>query len=196
MTWRRRVRPARGGGYEVHLGQNERQLLADLPLQLVSMLDEVGDTASSELPESVRRLLPPAYTTDPEAERSFVALTRNELLEHHRQALRTIAETAQAVRLSEEELAAWVSALNDMRLTLGTMLGATEDESEPAAARSHPTEWIAYLYLGGLQSELIDLLAERLPDPVPGADGAVPDDLWGEPPGDLRWDGTPRPKGP
>ena len=57
----------------------------------------------------------------------------------------------------------------------------------------HQAEWIAYHYLGGLQSELIDILEGSLPDPVPGADDLVPDDHWGEPPGGLRWDGTPQP---
>lgn len=196
MSWRRRVRPARGGGYEVHLGQNERRLLADLTVQLVTLLEGVADTAASDLPEALQRLLPPAYTTDAEAERSFESLTRDDLLEHHREALRTISETSEAARLSDDEAAGWLAALNDMRLVLGTLLGATEDETEPPAARSRPAEWLAYLYLGGLQSELVDLLAERLPEPVPGADELVPDDFWGEPPGDLRWDGTPRPKGP
>ena len=63
------------------------------------------------------------------------------------------------------------------------MLGVTEDEAESASDNMHQAEWIAYHYLGGLQSELIDILSEELPDPVPGADDQVPDDHWGEPPG-------------
>ena len=31
---------------------------------------------------------------------------------------------------------------------------------------------------------------------MPGADDLVPDDHWGEPPGGLRWDGTPQPARP
>ena len=194
MNWRRRIRPARDGGYEVRLGEDERRLLADLPPQLVSLLDEVGDMPAAELPDPLRRLLPPAYTTDPDAERSFVALTRDELLEHHRESLETLSTTSEATWLDEEQLTSWLAALNDLRLSLGSMLGASEDETEPPAARTHPAEWIAYLYLGGLQSELIDVLEARLPDPLPGADELVPEDDWGEPPGGLRWDGTPRPR--
>jgi len=122
-----------------------------------------------------------------------VALTRDELVEHHRESLETMSATSEATWLNEEQLAAWLAALNDLRLSLGSMLGASEDEAEPPAAQSHPAEWIAYLYLGGLQSELIDILETRLPDPSPGADELVPDDAWGEPPGGLRWDGTPKP---
>jgi uncharacterized protein DUF2017 len=193
VSFRRRIRPAREGGYEIRLGAEERKLLEVLPLQLVSLLDDVGDKPPGELPDALRRLLPPAYTTDPDAEHSFVSMTREDLLEHHRESLETMSATAKATWLDDDQLAAWLAALNDLRLSLGSMLGAREDETEPPAAHSHPAEWIAYLYLGGLQSELIDILEGTLPEPTPGADDLVPEDVWGEPPGGLRWDGTPQP---
>ncbi len=193
MSFRRRIRPVRGGGYEVRLGADERKLLEALPLQLVSLLDEAGEKGAEELPDTLRRLLPPAYSTDPDAERAFVAMTREDLLEHHRESLQTLSATAAASWLDDDQLSAWLAALNDLRLSLGSMLGASEEETEPAAARTRPAEWIAYLYLGQLQSELIDVLEGTLPDPIPGADDLVPDDRWGEPPGGLRWDGTPQP---
>ena len=194
MIFRRRIRLSRAGGYEIRLAPEERDLLAALPLQLVSLLDEVGDKTHDELPDALRRLLPTAYATDPEAERAFVAMTREDLLEHHRDSLETMSRTAKATWLDEEQLVSWLAALNDLRLSLGSMLGATEEEAEPPGAQLQPAEWIAYLYLGGLQSELIDLLEGTLPDPIPGADDLVPEDLWGDPPGDLRWDGTPQPE--
>jgi hypothetical protein len=193
VSFRRRIRPVRGGGYEVRLGADERKLLEALPLQLVSLLDEAGEKGAEELPDTLRRLLPPAYSTDPDAERAFVAMTREDLLEHHRESLQTLSATAAASWLDDDQLSAWLAALNDLRLSLGSMLGASEEETEPAAARTRPAEWIAYLYLGQLQSELIDVLEGTLPDPIPGADDLVPDDRWGEPPGGLRWDGTPQP---
>jgi hypothetical protein len=194
VSFRRRIRPVRGGGYEVRLGADERKLLEALPLQLVSLLDEAGEKGAEELPDTLRRLLPPAYSTDPDAERAFVAMTREDLLEHHRESLQTLSATAAASWLDDDQLSAWLAALNDLRLSLGSMLGASEEETEPPAARTRPAEWIAYLYLGQLQSELIDVLEGTLPDPIPGADDLVPDDRWGEPPGGLRWDGTPQPE--
>ncbi|MGA2528083.1 MAG: DUF2017 family protein [Acidimicrobiales bacterium] len=194
MSFRRRIRPARGGGYELRLGAEERALLEVLPLQLVSLLGDAGDKPPGELPQALRRLLPPAYTTDPDAERSFVSMTREDLLDSHRESLETMSATAKATWLDEDQLSAWLAALNDLRLSLGSMLGASEEETEPPAAHSHPAEWIAYLYLGGLQSELIDILERTLPEPIPGADDLVPEDVWGEPPGGLRWDGTPQPR--
>ena len=68
--------------------------------------------------------------------------------------------------------------------------------AEPPLDDADQAEWIAYMYLGTLQSELIDLLERTLPDPVPGADDLVPQDHWGDPPGGLRWDGTPQPEAP
>ncbi len=194
MSLRHRIRAARGGGYEVRLAVEERALLAALPLQLVSLLDHVGDEPTDGLHEALRRLLPPAYTTDPDAERAFVSMTRQDLVEHHRESLETMSLTAKATWLDDEQLLAWLAALNDLRLALGSMLGATEDEVELPVDDAHQAEWIAYLYLGGLQSELIDILEATLPDPIPGADDLVPDDHWGEPPGGLRWDGTPQPR--
>jgi hypothetical protein len=193
MNFRQRIRPARGGGYDVRLAGEERELLAALPLQLVSLLGDVGDEAPGDLPDALRRLLPPAYTTDPDAERAYVSLTRQDLVEHHRESLETMSATAKATRLDGEQLAAWLAALNDLRLVLGSILGVSEDAPETPPDAEHQAEWIAYHYLGGLQSELIDLLEKALPDPVPGADDQVPDDHWGEPPGGLRWDGTPQP---
>jgi hypothetical protein len=196
VSFKRRIRPARDGGYEIRLGADERELLEVLPLQLVSLLEDVGEKPAAELPEVLRRLVPPAYTTDADAERSYVSMTREDLLEHHRESLQTMSATAKATWIDEDQLVAWLGALNDLRLSLGSMLGASEDEDEPLAAQSYPAEWVAYLYLGQLQSELIDVLEGTLPDPVPGADELVPDDLWGEPPGGLRWDGTPQPRDP
>jgi hypothetical protein len=196
VSFRRRVRPARGGGYEIRLGTEERALLEVLPLQLVSLLGDAGEKPLDELPQALRRLLPPAYTTDPDAERSFVSMTREDLLDCHRESLETMSATAKATWLDDDQLSAWLAALNDLRLSLGSMLGASEEETEPPAAHSHPAEWVAYLYLGGLQSELIDILEGTLPDPIPGADDLVPEDIWGEPPGGLRWDGTPQPRDP
>jgi len=178
----------------VRLTPEERDLLAALPLQLISLLDDVGDELPGELPDALRRLLPPAYTTDPDAERAYVSLTRQELVEHHRDSLEIMSATAKATRLDDEQLVAWLAALNDLRLVLGTMLGVTENEAEPPAEVARQAEWIAYHYLGGLQSELIDVLESTLPQPVPGVDDLVPDDHWGEPPGGLRWDGTPQPE--
>jgi hypothetical protein len=146
------------------------------------------------IPPALKRLFPPAYTGDDNAERSFVSLARADLLAHHRRALHVLSETASASSLDEEQLLGWLTAINDVRLVLGTVLDVGEDlgESEASTSPELP-ELIAYHYLSGLQSEVVQFLAKSLPDPVPGADDQLPEDPWGEPPGGLRWDGTPQP---
>ncbi|MGO9962255.1 MAG: DUF2017 family protein [Acidimicrobiales bacterium] len=196
MSFRHRIRPARKGGYELRLAAEERTLLTVLPGHLVSLLEGVGETPPCDLPDALRRLLPPAYANDPDAERAYESMTREDLLEHHRESLETMSATAHATWLDDDQLVSWLAALNDLRLALGSMIGVTEDETEPPVGDEHQAEWIAYLYLGGLQAELVDILEQTLPDPVPGADDLVPEDHWGEPPGGLRWDGTPRPRYP
>jgi len=143
------------------------------------------------IPPSLKRLFPPAYTGDDDAERSYVALARADLLAHHRRALHILSETASAKSLDAEQLQGWLTALNDVRLVLGTVL----DISEEVEVTDEPVsqQLIAYYYLSGLQGEVVEFLAGWLPDPVPGADDQIPDDPWGEPLGGLRWDGTPQP---
>jgi len=145
------------------------------------------------VPPSLRRLFPPAYTGDDAAERNFVALSRGDLLEHHRGALRILSETASAKSLDATQLQGWLTALNDVRLVLGTVLDVTEDSDASAAPMSQ--QMAVYYYLSGLQTELVEFLSNSLPDPVPGADDQIPDDPWGEPLGGLRWDGTEQPGG-
>lgn len=193
MSPRRRVKAARSGGYDVRLPTEERELLSSLPGQLVSLLDDVDDAPSDQLPDAIRRLLPRAYSTDDEAEAAYVALTRQDLVEHHREALELLAATASATHLDDEQLSGWLAALNDLRLVLGSILDVTEQDVGLPATDPRQAEWIAYHYLGALQSEVIDALSGALPPPVPGADDLVPEDTWGEPPGGLRWDGTPQP---
>lgn len=193
---RRRFRPAASGGCTVRLTGPERELLRTLPEEVeaaLEALEQADEEAEGEaaVPPSLRRLFPVAYSTDDEAERRYRALTRRQLSEHHRQALETLASSAGASELDEEQMLSWLSALNDLRLVLGTVLGVTDHDDAPfrLSSRQH----VVYAYLSGLEEELIGVVSGGLPPPVPGADDAVPEDPWGEPLGGLRWDGTPLP---
>ena len=192
--FRRRIRPARSRqGCELHLPPEERRLLASLPSQLQAVLD--ATESSREVPDSLKRLFPPAYVRDDEAQASFREATHSELTASHQAALAVLADSADAARRDEEQMAAWRTALDDLRLVLGTVLQVTDDgvagDQDPQSS-----ELVIYHYLTMLQSELIDVMERWLPEPVPGADDLVPDDPWGEPLGGLRWDGTPQPTWP
>ncbi len=186
----RRVRPDGRGSFEIRLPAHERGLLAQLPAELEHHLQLLE---ANRIPESLRRLFPVAHPTDPEREAAFVALARDELVEHHRQALLVLRTTCEQQHLSAGELEAWLCALNDLRLVLGTALDVHEDDQQVPEDDPRYAQWICYQYLSFLQSEVVDVLSGALPPPTPGADEAAPEDPWGEPLGGLRWDGTPVP---
>ena len=119
----------------MRLATEERELLAALPAPTRLAARRRRREPPAELPDALRRLLPPAYTTDPDAERAYVSMTREDLVEHHRESLETMSATAEATWLDDEQLLAWLAALNDLRLVLGSMLGVTEDETNPPSGQ-------------------------------------------------------------
>jgi len=145
----RRITRDRSGGYTLRLPPEERELLRSLPSQMreVIQTDDPG----------LRRLFPPAYPEDGEAEDEFRRLTREELLEGKLAALRIVEETAAAKSLTGEQLEAWLGALESLRLYLGTQLDVSEatyavdldpdDPEAPALA--------LYGYLSWLQEEAV-----------------------------------------
>ena len=208
MSRKRRIRASAKGGYDVRLPDDERALIGVLPGQLIAALAALGRASSEEsslgdppqawrprleMPDELARLFPVAYPRDEEAQAAFAGLSGGDLLEHHRTSLELLVATSRATHLDEEQIEQWLAALNDLRLVLGTSLEVTEEREPPAANDPRLQEWICYDYLSFLLGEVVDALSGSLPPPVPGADAELPDDPWGEAPGDLRWDGTPRP---
>lgn len=142
----------------MRLPARERELLRSLPAQLRELLDE-DDPA-------LERLFPPAYPGDEEADEEFGRLTRRELVAGKHRALAVVEETAGAERLDDEQLAAWVGALNDLRLVLGTRLGVTEDlyATVPSPRDPRAPELALFGYLTWLQEQAVQVLAGGLHD--------------------------------
>ena len=155
MMLGRRIQRDRKGGYRLRLPREERELLRSLPEQL-------RDVMRSDDP-GLRRLFPPAYE-EPEADDEYRRLMRNELLEGKLAALRVVEETAGADHLSQEELEAWLGAIESLRLYLGTVLDVSED---PTANALHPHDPDApamalYGYLSWLQEQAVEALSAGL----------------------------------
>src|SRR5918999_4370917 len=112
----RPIQPDREGGFRLRLSEGERELLRALPTELQALLGSEPDDPD------LRRLFPPAYEGDDEDEAEYRRLMAGELLEGRRAALRLVQETSGRDRLTAEELEAWLRALNDLRLVLGTRL--------------------------------------------------------------------------
>src|SRR5579864_994083 len=149
----RLVRRTRSGRYQLRLDDDERSLLRSLPSQLRQLL-------ATDDP-SLHRLFPTAYPDDPEREAEYRRLVREDLLERHRGALDVMAETIDAGELDEEQLVAWMKAVNQMRLVLGTRLDVTEDMYEEGIDPSDPRApaFALYSYLGLLQEHIVQALA-------------------------------------
>ena len=115
---------------------------------------------------SLTRLFPPAYPDDPVRNAEYDALVRQDLMAERLQALQVLEETAEARRLDEEQLSAWMRAINDLRLVLGTRLDVTEDmddddlPTDPDAARM----FVVYRYLTALQWQVVEALSASLPE--------------------------------
>jgi hypothetical protein len=141
---------AKDGTYKVELGVADRAVLRELPQQLRQA------AAANPEDQAFRRLFPPAYANDPAAEAEYRKLVGHELDESKAQALETLAKTADAEELSEEQLEAWLRALNYVRLWLGTVLDVTEDDHDELP--DDPPH-ILYHVLTWLQSLVIDALS-------------------------------------
>jgi hypothetical protein len=143
------------GGIELALSRDERTLLAGLAAELRAQLD--GDTDEP----SLRRLFPPAYE-DAADERAYRDLAGDSLLDGRRAALKLLAETVDRDRLSAEEADAWLRALNDLRLVLGTRLDVQEDTFAADLLRDDPNApaLAVYGYLSWIQEQLVAALSE------------------------------------
>jgi hypothetical protein len=133
---------------------------------LEAMLYPPGAAHTPEDPV-LARLLPDAYSDDPEAAGEFRKYTepalRSAKYEVARQMLDTLPEAGGRIQLSSTEALSWLKALNDVRLALGVRLGVTEEfEQDWAKLKPDDPQWTAYevyAWLGAVQESLVQALA-------------------------------------
>jgi hypothetical protein len=150
----RRVRRTRQGDFELRLPDDERALLRNVAPQLRQLLD--GDLDDPAL----RRLFPTAYADDAERDREYHQLVRDELADRRRAAVDTLLATVDQARVDEEQLLAWMGAVNDLRLVLGTRLDVSE-ETDPMPGPDDPDAalLVLYGYLGYLLESIVEALS-------------------------------------
>src|ERR1700689_5948093 len=104
---------------------------------LEAMLYPPGAAHTPEDPV-LARLLPDAYSDDPEAAGEFRKYTESSLREAKKYFAQTMLETLPPgggrVKLSADQARDWLRALNDVRLMFGVRLEVTEDFKEQLAA--------------------------------------------------------------
>ncbi|TDU06401.1 uncharacterized protein DUF2017 [Streptomyces sp. 846.5] len=135
----------------------------------------------SKAPEdpALARLFPDAYGEDEEdaAELSaeFRRFTENDLRDRKREDALAVVRSLDAadadrkdrsqVQLDKDGCTHWLGALNDLRLTLGSRLEVSDDPEEAEGmyqlSDDDPRKPLvmAYLWLGGLQETLIEVIA-------------------------------------
>ncbi len=148
---RRRI-VARRGRYEVRLPAEERTLLRGLLSDLRALL-----TLGADDPR-VRRLFPEAYAEDADMQAEYQRLTREELQSGRLAAVDVLEATIDAHQLTADQITAWMSAVNALRLVLGTMLDVREDDQAFNLERDHPDAptLALYGYLGVLLEDLVE----------------------------------------
>jgi Domain of unknown function (DUF2017) len=123
--------------------------------------------------EVVRRLNPSAYPHDVEADAEYRGLTESGLRDDRLARLAACrAELAGGgpIALGDPDTGTrWIQVLNDLRLTLGTRLGVTED-GQPAAGESGDSDesdesgesnrdrWLVYHWLTAVQEHVVQAL--------------------------------------
>ena len=159
MIGSRRLARGRDGRVRLRLPRRERELLGALAAELGQRLETDADA-----PDFVR-LFPPAYAEDPEDEREYRELMREELLGAKQEGLRVFAASLERDSLTEEELDAWLRVLNDLRLALGTRLDVSEETFAAGLDPRDPDapDLALYGYLSWLQEQAVEAAAAGLP---------------------------------
>ena len=152
-----RVVPA-AGAYELRLDSRERELIRQIlgDMRALLMLDAAD--------ERVRRLYPSAYADDAEKEDEYRKLTHEELRSSRLANVDSVEATIEATVVDEEQLTAWMQAINSLRLVLGTLLDIDDDDQELTFDPDDPEArtQALYGYLGGLLDEIVDAQLEAL----------------------------------
>jgi hypothetical protein len=148
----------------VRLAQDEVAVLRGLPDQLRAVLGADEDEPVN------RRLFPPAYldVADIERDAEYQRLMHDDLVKEKLANLDLVTASLErgsptvrrwTVELTDEEAAAWLGVLNDLRLALGVRLEITEDydgfvdDTDPRAPAFRLLS-----YLGWLEEQLLDAL--------------------------------------
>jgi hypothetical protein len=149
-----RIRPRSDGTFSLHWRAADRAVIADATAELRGVL-------SSDDP-AVSRLFPSAYGSDGERNAGWDVLMRGELIERRLQALEVVADLMGRDRCDAEELGAFMRAVNDARLVLGTRLDVDESGVPGDLDPADRASYAEYEHLGFLLALTIRALRGTL----------------------------------
>jgi hypothetical protein len=152
----RRVKRSRKGGFDLRLPESERQLVTSLVGQLRLVL--TGDDVAAD--PGMRRLFPSAYADDAARDAEYREMVHDDLLAARLGALDVVEATVGASNVDEAQLLAWMGAINDLRLVLGTRLDVSEETAFDADPEDPDAPALAvYQYLSFLLESIVDALS-------------------------------------
>jgi hypothetical protein len=141
----------------MRLDQAEAQLLR----QLVEEMQTLLMTENVEEDAVVERLFPNAYES-PEDESAFRDIVGDDLRRHKLDALTEVrsalgARGSATVTLSESSTTAWLTALTDMRLAIGTKLDVSEESMSQELDHDDATSssMLVLHWLGWVQESIL-----------------------------------------
>lgn len=133
-------------GFVVNLDRDEIDLVARL-------MDELRGLLTADDPRTaglLRRLFPPAYIQDEdaEAEAEYQRLMREELVASRLESLTLVEQALRAgTPLDDAGMNALLQSLNSVRLVLGTLLDVSEDHDPSSVADDDPMVGEHHLYV-------------------------------------------------
>jgi len=149
-------------GYRINLDVEERELLQRLFEQLRALLLGPSDDPA------LTRLFPAAYhqPQHQEHDAEYQRLMREELVASRLTGLATVEEALTTTPpLTEEQILAFMQALNGLRLVLGTVLDVSEDQEteEVADDDPHVAEHHLYHFLSWLLEWTVRAMRRSVP---------------------------------
>jgi Domain of unknown function (DUF2017) len=151
-----------GSGYVLHIGKDERAVVARLLRELQAM------QADPEAADAVARLFPVVHPADEQQEAEYQRLMRHELVASRSAAIDTVlavlARPGRKIALDDAEMTAFLQAVNSVRLVLGTILDVGEDDDldAPDELLESP-EYQLYGYLSFVLDAAVRAMSHGLP---------------------------------
>ena len=154
---KRWVQRDRHGVVTVDLEESEQQALRDLLEQLRELL-LAGDSPA------IRRLYPTAYPQHDELESEYRAMVHDSLLGQRLDAIDAMQSTLAKPTLTDDETSVWMNVVNSVRLTLGTALDVSEDDTLPDLDHPDASQHVLYYLLGALLEQIVDVMFDTVPE--------------------------------
>jgi hypothetical protein len=150
ITLDQRFTPAGDGTFVTHWTATDRAVIDDLAAEL--------ETSIGEADPDLARLFPPAYLDDAERNEGYAALAGAELIESRRASLAVLRDAIQRDTATEDEMAAMMRSVNDLRLVLGTRLDVSETDEGPPPGHPDAPAYAVYRHLTHLLGQIIAAL--------------------------------------